>query len=67
MLENILKENKIEVVISAIGGGRISDQLILVDAIKAVGTVKVLFYPYKTCQSILFIYSNSTIFSKFVC
>jgi leucoanthocyanidin reductase len=42
-LEKILKEHKIEVVISAIGGDRISDQLILVDAIKAVGTVKVMF------------------------
>ncbi|XP_062157903.1 leucoanthocyanidin reductase-like [Alnus glutinosa] len=40
LLEKILKEHKIEVVISAIGGDRISDQLILVDAIKAVGTVK---------------------------
>lgn len=41
-MEKILREQKIEVVISAIGGGRISDQLILVEAIKAVGTVKVM-------------------------
>ncbi|XP_062115051.1 leucoanthocyanidin reductase-like [Humulus lupulus] len=40
LMEKILKEYKIEVVISTIGGGGILDQLILVDAIKAVGTVK---------------------------
>lgn len=41
-MEKVLKEHKIEVVISAVGGERISDQLILVEAIKAVGTVKVI-------------------------
>ncbi|KAB1212669.1 Leucoanthocyanidin reductase [Morella rubra] len=40
LMEKVLKEHKIEVVISAVGGERISDQLILVEAIKAVGTVK---------------------------
>lgn len=41
LMERILKEGKIEIVISAVDGGRILDQLILVEAIKAVGTVKV--------------------------
>ncbi|XP_043715243.1 leucoanthocyanidin reductase-like [Telopea speciosissima] len=39
-MEKLLKEHKIEVVISAVGGGSILDQLSLIDAIKAVGTVK---------------------------
>ncbi|KAK9278111.1 hypothetical protein L1049_027669 [Liquidambar formosana] len=39
-MENVLKEHKIDVVISAIGGESILDQLFLVAAIKAVGTVK---------------------------
>ncbi|XP_058193756.1 leucoanthocyanidin reductase-like isoform X2 [Rhododendron vialii] len=39
-LEKVLKEYEIEVVISAVGGGCILDQLILVDAIKGAGTVK---------------------------
>ncbi|PON86513.1 Hopanoid-associated sugar epimerase [Trema orientale] len=40
LMEKILKEYKIEVVISTVGGNGILDQLILVNAIKAVGTVK---------------------------
>ncbi|KAF5445379.1 hypothetical protein F2P56_034431 [Juglans regia] len=40
LMEKILREHKIEVVISAVGGDRILDQLVLVDAIKAAGTVK---------------------------
>ncbi|XP_057486469.1 leucoanthocyanidin reductase-like isoform X1 [Actinidia eriantha] len=39
-MEKTLKENEIDVVISAVGGGNILDQLTLVRAIKAVGTVK---------------------------
>ncbi|KAK6925221.1 NmrA-like domain [Dillenia turbinata] len=39
-MEKFLKENEIEVVISAVGGESISDQLVLIDAIKAVPTVK---------------------------
>ncbi|KAL5726060.1 leucoanthocyanidin reductase [Ranunculus cassubicifolius] len=39
-MEKILKDHQIEVVISAVGGERISDQLNLVHAIKAAGTVK---------------------------
>ncbi|KAF2318130.1 hypothetical protein GH714_041483 [Hevea brasiliensis] len=39
-MEKILKEHKIEIVISAVGGEKILDQLPLVEAIKAVGTVK---------------------------
>lgn len=41
LMERILKEHKIEIVISAVGGERVSDQHVLVEAIKAVGTVKV--------------------------
>ncbi|GFZ16149.1 hypothetical protein Acr_25g0005580 [Actinidia rufa] len=40
LMEKILKEYEIDVVISAVGGANILDQLILVRAIKAVGTVK---------------------------
>ncbi|XP_015883025.2 leucoanthocyanidin reductase [Ziziphus jujuba] len=40
LMERILKEHKIEIVISAVGGERVSDQHVLVEAIKAVGTVK---------------------------
>lgn len=39
-MEKVLKEHKIEVVVSVVGGARILDQLILLEAIKAVGTVK---------------------------
>nr|DAD31688.1 TPA_asm: hypothetical protein HUJ06_010539 [Nelumbo nucifera] len=40
LMEKILKEHKIEVVISAVGGDSILGQLNLVDAISSVGTVK---------------------------
>lgn len=40
LMKKILEENKIEVVISAVGGASILEQLKLVHAIKAVGTVK---------------------------
>ncbi|GAB2297068.1 Leucoanthocyanidin [Dionaea muscipula] len=39
-MEKVLKENDIDVVISAVGGGNILDQLPLVQAIYSVGTVK---------------------------
>ncbi|XP_043690568.1 leucoanthocyanidin reductase-like [Telopea speciosissima] len=39
-MEKLLRENKIEVVISAVGGDSILDQLNLINAIKAVGTIK---------------------------
>ncbi|KAF8005804.1 hypothetical protein BT93_K0169 [Corymbia citriodora subsp. variegata] len=39
-MEKILKEHKIEIVISTIGGQSILEQLVLVEAIKSVGTVK---------------------------
>lgn len=42
-IEKILKENEIDIVISAVGGGNILDQLCLIEAIKSVGTVKVPF------------------------
>lgn len=40
LMEKIMEEHKIEVVISAVGGTSILDQLRLVQAIKAVGTIK---------------------------
>jgi leucoanthocyanidin reductase len=40
-MEKILKVHEIDVVISAVGGGNVLDQLALVEAIKAVGTIKV--------------------------
>ncbi|PON87043.1 Hopanoid-associated sugar epimerase [Trema orientale] len=39
-MEKILKEHEIDIVISAVGGANILDQLILLEAIKKVGTVK---------------------------
>lgn len=41
LMEKILKENEIDIVISAVGGQNILDQLNLVRAIKSVGTIKV--------------------------
>ncbi|XP_031266518.1 leucoanthocyanidin reductase-like [Pistacia vera] len=40
IMEKILKEYEIDIVISSVGGEKILDQLHLVEAIKAVGTVK---------------------------
>ncbi|KAK6921128.1 NmrA-like domain [Dillenia turbinata] len=40
LMEKLLRENKIEVVISAVGGASILDQLVLIDAIKASPNVK---------------------------
>lgn len=40
LMEKLLKEYHIDIVISAVGGEKIIDQLILTRAIKAVGTVK---------------------------
>ncbi|KAE9454382.1 hypothetical protein C3L33_13722, partial [Rhododendron williamsianum] len=40
LMEKILKENEIDIVISAVGGQNILDQLNLVRAIKSVGTIK---------------------------
>lgn len=40
-MEKLLKEQQIEIVISAVGGEKILDQLNLIEAIKAAGTVKV--------------------------
>ncbi|KAE8100770.1 hypothetical protein FH972_018631 [Carpinus fangiana] len=39
-MEKILKEHEIDIVISAVGGGNILDQLTLIEAIKTVGTIK---------------------------
>lgn len=41
-MEKILKEHKIEIVISVVGGEAILDQIALVEAIRAVGTIKVI-------------------------
>ncbi|XP_009356192.1 leucoanthocyanidin reductase [Pyrus x bretschneideri] len=40
LMEKMLREHEIEIVISAVGGATILDQITLVDAIAAVGTVK---------------------------
>ncbi|GAB4828912.1 leucoanthocyanidin [Ancistrocladus abbreviatus] len=40
LMEKIIKDNEIDVVISAVGGEKVMDQLPLIDAIRAVGTVK---------------------------
>lgn len=40
-MEKLLREHEIEVVISAVGGATILDQITLVEAIQAVGTIKV--------------------------
>ncbi|XP_065880244.1 leucoanthocyanidin reductase-like [Euphorbia lathyris] len=42
-MEKLLKEYKIEIVISAVGGASLVDQLTLLQAIKAVGTIKRFF------------------------
>ncbi|KAJ4847790.1 hypothetical protein Tsubulata_047223 [Turnera subulata] len=39
-MEEILRENEIDIVISAVGGEKILDQIALVEAVKAVGTIK---------------------------
>lgn len=44
LMEKLLREHEIEVVISAVGGTTILDQIILVEAIQAVGTIKVYTY-----------------------
>ncbi|KAL2484762.1 NAD(P)-binding Rossmann-fold superfamily protein [Abeliophyllum distichum] len=40
LMEKILKEHEIDIVISAVGGANIMDQLALIQALKAVGTIK---------------------------
>ncbi|GMH26212.1 hypothetical protein Nepgr_028055 [Nepenthes gracilis] len=40
LMQKMLKEHEIEAVISAVGGGNLLDQLPLVEAIRAVGSVK---------------------------
>ncbi|KAL5553508.1 hypothetical protein UlMin_040909 [Ulmus minor] len=42
-MEKIMKENEIDVVISAVGGANILDQLTLLEAIKNVGSIKRFF------------------------
>lgn len=43
LMEKILEDYKIEVVISVVGGESILDQLQLVNPLKIVGTIKVVF------------------------
>ena len=40
-MEKTLKEHEIDIVISAVGGGNLLEQVILIRAMKAVGTIKV--------------------------
>lgn len=40
-MEKILREHEIDIVISAVGGENILDQLSLIEAIKTIGTIKV--------------------------
>ncbi|KAF3778539.1 Leucoanthocyanidin reductase [Nymphaea thermarum] len=40
LMTNLLKQYRIEIVISAVGGEAIPDQLLLIDAIKAAGSIK---------------------------
>ena len=40
-MEKLLKVHEIDIVISALGGGNVLDQLGLIEAIRAVGTIKV--------------------------
>lgn len=40
-MEKILKEHEIDIVVSTVGGESIMDQIALVKAMKAVGTIKV--------------------------
>lgn len=53
-MEKILKEHEIDIVISAVGGANILDQLTLIEAIKSVGTIKVYIPLHIICaKSIL--------------
>lgn len=45
-VEKILKEYEIDIVISAIGAKSLLDQLVLVEAMKSVKTIKVLLFYY---------------------
>lgn len=45
-MEKILKEHEIEVVISAVGGAKLLDQLTLIEAMKTSGTIKVVENKY---------------------
>ena len=40
-MEKILREHEIDIVISAVGGENILDQLSLIEAIKTIGSIKV--------------------------
>lgn len=43
-MEEMLRKHEIDIVISAVGGDSILDQLALVQAMKSVGTIKVNLY-----------------------
>lgn len=51
-MEKMLKENEIDVVISAVGGESVKDQITLVEAMQNVGTIKVFeFYIFRRISS----------------
>lgn len=43
----MLRKHEIDIVISVVGGESILDQLVLVEAMKVVGTIKVIFFLVK--------------------
>lgn len=43
-MEDMLRKYEIDIIISAVGGDSILDQLALVQAMKSVGTIKVNLY-----------------------
>lgn len=53
-MEKILKEHEIDIVISAVGGVNILDQLALIEAIKTVGTIKVYIYHCIYIRTVVF-------------
>lgn len=54
LMEKLLKEHEIEIVISAVGGATILDQITLVEAITSVGTVKVNLLQQIKCVSLFY-------------
>ena len=60
-MEKVLREYKIEVVISTVGGESVLDQFNLIEAIKNVDTVKVRICSIKT-TFILYVVAAATCF-----
>lgn len=57
-MEKILKDHEIDIVISAVGGANVLDQVALVEAIKAAGTVKVVII-FKFVRFSFYMYRNN--------